>query len=91
MKGAREQLLDIKSKTQYQPSRWSSVTHIHTTREPKLHWLAEVRSYLKIFMMTASHLIWAKRLSLPYIYLGTNEAAIDIVKRLFQKNLSIYL
>ena len=44
MKGAREQLLDIESKTQYQPSRWSSVANVHTAREPKLHWLAEVRS-----------------------------------------------
>ena len=52
MKGAREQLLDIESKTQYQPSRWSSVTHVHTAREPKLHWLAEARS--KIYEDSAS-------------------------------------
>ena len=37
MKGTREQLLDIEKKTQYQPSRRSSVTHVHTAREPKLH------------------------------------------------------
>ena len=44
MKGAQEQLLDIESKMKYQPGRWSSVTDVHTAREPKLHWLAEVRS-----------------------------------------------
>ena len=43
MKGAREQLLDIKSKAQYQSSRWSSVTHVHFAQKPRLHWLAEVR------------------------------------------------
>ena len=32
MKGAREQLLDIERETQYQPSRRSNVTHVHTAR-----------------------------------------------------------
>ena len=48
MKGAREQLLDIKNKTQHQSSRWSSVIHVHTVRYPKLHWLAEARSLCKV-------------------------------------------
>ena len=67
MKGAQEQLLDIESKTQYQPSRWSSVTQIHTAREPKLHWLAEVRSYLKIYEDRASVSFVQDALS-SYIY-----------------------
>ena len=33
MKGARVQLLDVENKTQYQPSRWSSVTHVHALHE----------------------------------------------------------
>ena len=33
MKGARKQLLDIKNKTQYQFSSWSSVTHVQTAQD----------------------------------------------------------
>ena len=71
MKGAREQLLDIESKTQYQPSRWSSVTHMHTAREPKakLHWLAEVRSYLKIYEDRAAVYFVQDALSTLYLLL----------------------
>ena len=60
MNGAREQLLDIKSKTQYQSSRLS------TAREPKLHWLAEVRSLWYLWGQRGSFFL-AKMLSLPYI------------------------
>ena len=71
MKGAREQLLDIESKTQYQPSRWSGVTHIHTAREPKLHWLAEVKSYLKTYEDRASVSFVQDALSTLYLLSGT--------------------
>ena len=70
MKGAREQLLDIKSKTQYQSSRWSNVTHVHTAREPKLHWLAEVRSLCKIYEDRASVSFGQDALSTLYLLLG---------------------
>ena len=61
MKGAREQLLDIKSKTQYQSSRCMEQcdTHPHCTREVCV---------LCRFMRTRRQYLLAKMLSLPYIY-----------------------
>ena len=78
MIGVREQLLDIESKTQYQPSRWSSVTHIHTAREPKLHWLAEVRNYLKIYEDRASVSFVQDALSTLYLLLDWNKSTKQI-------------
>ena len=66
MKGAREQLLDIKSKTQYPSSRWSSVTHVHTARELNGS-LAGRGTKFVIFMRTTRQFLLAKMLSLPYI------------------------